>query len=54
MSAALDEPERVPEWGNRLRALALAPAERDQVREAVADPSALDSWLPDAPGRPPH
>ncbi|PZG12191.1 glyoxalase [Micromonospora craterilacus] len=48
LSIALDEPERVPDWGDRLRALSLTEPERDQVRQAVADPSVLGPWLPDA------
>ncbi|GIJ80192.1 hypothetical protein SAMN05443287_102686 [Micromonospora phaseoli] len=48
LSIALGEPERVPEWATRLRALTLTSTERDQVREAVGDPSSLDPWLPDA------
>ncbi|WP_433533232.1 glyoxalase [Micromonospora sp. CA-263727] len=48
LSLALDEPERVPDWGGRLRALPLTGPERDQVRQAVADPSLLGAWLPDA------
>ncbi|MDG4798182.1 glyoxalase [Micromonospora sp. WMMD1082] len=47
LSIALQEPERVPDWGARLQALTLTSAERDQVRQAVADPDILDPWLPD-------
>lgn len=49
LSAALDEPLRIPEWGDRLRATALTGEERERVRLAVADPALLDGWLPDHP-----
>ncbi|QOC91610.1 VOC family protein [Micromonospora craniellae] len=45
LSDALDEPERVTEWGERLRSLRLTPAEQDRVRQAVAAPDSLDPWL---------
>jgi hypothetical protein len=43
---AIGEPERVEEFGNRLRELTLTPAERERVRGAVADPAVVDPWLP--------
>jgi len=42
---ALGEPERMAEWGTRLAALDLDPAERERVRAAVANPALLDPWL---------
>ncbi|MEV4482408.1 glyoxalase [Micromonospora coxensis] len=48
LSVALAEPERVPEWGDRLRALPLTAAEREQVTLGVADPTLLTPWLPAA------
>ncbi|MFF4874892.1 glyoxalase [Micromonospora sp. NPDC000668] len=48
LSIALDEPERVPDWGSRLQALTLTEQERTQVEKAVADPTVLGPWLPDA------
>jgi hypothetical protein len=47
LSVAIEEPERVPEWGTRLRAVDLTHDERERVRAAVADPRLLDEWLPD-------
>ncbi|SCG45524.1 VOC family protein [Micromonospora coxensis] len=46
LSVSLPEPERVPEWGARLRALPLTAAERAQVMRDVADPAVLAPWLP--------
>ena len=46
LSTALEEPERVPEWGARLRQLSLTLEERRQVQSAVADPTLLEPWLP--------
>ncbi|MER7444976.1 glyoxalase [Micromonospora avicenniae] len=48
LATALEEHERVPDWGARLQAIRLTASERDQVREAVADPAVLAPWLPDA------
>lgn len=45
LSTALDEPERVPDWGTRLRGLDLTAADRDQVVASVADPALLANWL---------
>ncbi|PWR08226.1 glyoxalase [Micromonospora acroterricola] len=47
LSVALDELERVPDWGTRLRALPLTEQERARVLGAVADPTVLASWIPD-------
>ncbi|MER7005875.1 glyoxalase [Dactylosporangium sp. NPDC000555] len=46
LSTVLEEPERVPEWGARLRQLALTMEERRQVESAVADPTLLERWMP--------
>ncbi|SCL64142.1 Glyoxalase-like domain-containing protein [Micromonospora citrea] len=46
LSTALGEPERVAEWGARLRELTLTAEERRQVESAVADPTALRPWWP--------
>ncbi|MEU4381024.1 glyoxalase [Micromonospora echinofusca] len=46
LCTALDEPERVAEFGARLRQLALTGQERREVESAVADPALLTSWLP--------
>ncbi|MEU9510618.1 glyoxalase [Micromonospora sp. NPDC048170] len=46
LSVALDEPERVSEWGPRLQPLPLSAPERDRVRRSVADPAVLAPWLP--------
>jgi hypothetical protein len=40
------EPDRVKEFGARLRQLTLTTDERERVRAAVADPAVLDPWLP--------
>ncbi|TDB81316.1 glyoxalase [Micromonospora sp. KC721] len=48
LSVALEEPERVPEWGTRLRALPLTAPERERVMRWVADPAVLVPWLPEA------
>ncbi|MGW3612997.1 glyoxalase [Micromonospora sp. NPDC005163] len=48
LSVALGEPERVPDWGTRLRALSLTTEERALVDKAVADPAVLGPWMPDA------
>lgn len=45
LSTVLDEPERVPEWGKRLRLIPLSTAERDQVTAFVADPDLVRPWL---------
>jgi hypothetical protein len=47
LSPILDEPERVPEWGTKLRKLVLTMEERRQAESAVADPTVLDPWMPD-------
>ncbi|MBO4205954.1 glyoxalase [Micromonospora echinofusca] len=44
----LSEPERVPEWGARLRALTLTAPERERVTRSVTDPAVLAPWLPEA------
>jgi hypothetical protein len=46
LSTALDEPDRVADWGTRLAAIALTDDERRQVGSAVADPTLLAPWLP--------
>jgi len=46
LSTALEESERVPEWGARLRQLSLTLQERRQVESAVADPTLLKRWMP--------
>ncbi|MFC7535241.1 glyoxalase [Actinoplanes sp. GCM10030250] len=46
LSTVLGEPERVPEWGERLRLLPLSAPDRDRVSGFVADPSLLEPWLP--------
>lgn len=46
LATVLDEPERIPEWGEQLRRTELSPAERDQVSAVVADPALLQPWLP--------
>ncbi len=46
LSAVLDEPERMPEWGERLRRIDLTAAERDQVVAFVADAGLIAPWLP--------
>jgi hypothetical protein len=46
LSTALEEPERVPQWGARLRHLSLTTVERRQVESAVADPTLLESLMP--------
>lgn len=48
LSTALEEPDRVTEWGERLSRLTLTAQERDQVRAAVAAPALLEPWLPPA------
>ncbi|GIF47116.1 hypothetical protein DFJ67_7256 [Asanoa ferruginea] len=45
LSTALDEADRVPEWGARLSRLDLTAAERGQVVSAVADPALLDAFV---------
>ncbi|MEV6302436.1 glyoxalase [Actinoplanes sp. NPDC051861] len=45
LSLALDEPDRVPEWGGRLRVLGLTPDERARVTAFVADPALIEPWL---------
>lgn len=49
LSTALEESERVPEWGARLRQLSLTTEERHQVESAVADPTLLERWMPATP-----
>ena len=46
LSTALEESQRVPEWGARLRQLSLTMEERRQVESAVADPTLLERWMP--------
>ncbi|MEV0425974.1 glyoxalase [Micromonospora sp. NPDC050495] len=46
LSTALDELDRVPEWGGRLRQLNLTGPERREVESAVADPTPIEPWLP--------
>jgi hypothetical protein len=46
LSTALEEPERVPEWGARLRHISLTEEERRHVESAVADPALLAPWMP--------
>ena len=46
LSTELEEPQRVPEWGARLRQLILTVEERRQVTSAVADPTLLERWMP--------
>jgi hypothetical protein len=48
LSTALEEPDRLPEWGARLEQLVLSAEERRQVESAVADPTLLERWLPAA------
>ncbi|GAA3213927.1 glyoxalase [Dactylosporangium siamense] len=45
LSTALDEPDRVAEWGARLGGVTLTEEERRQVESAVADPTLLAPWL---------
>lgn len=45
LSTVLDEPERVPEWGERLRRIELTEAERNQVVAFVADAGLIEPWL---------
>ncbi|GAA0448064.1 hypothetical protein Aca07nite_73220 [Actinoplanes capillaceus] len=45
LSTVLEEPERVPEWGERLRQMALSGEDRDQVTAFVADPALITPWL---------
>ncbi|BCB76912.1 hypothetical protein GCM10022251_48350 [Phytohabitans flavus] len=46
LSTALEQPERVPEWGARLSQLVLTAQERREVESAVADPTQLAPWMP--------
>jgi len=46
LSTALEELERVPEWGARLRQLTLTIEERGHVESAVADPTLIEPWMP--------
>ena len=46
LSTVLDEPHRVPEWGEQLRLLDLSCTERDQVTAFVAGPALIEPWLP--------
>ncbi|MBQ1010633.1 glyoxalase [Micromonospora sp. M51] len=48
LATVLDKDDRVPEWGERLRALPLPAEQRTPVREYVADPAVLEPWWPDA------
>ncbi len=50
LSTALDEPDRVAEWGERLGRITLTEQERRQVESFVADPALLAPWLPVTPG----
>jgi len=45
LSTTLEQPERVPEWGARLRQLSLTMQERRQIESAVADPTLLERWI---------
>jgi hypothetical protein len=47
LSVALQEPERIPDWGARLQRLVLTAEQRQQVQRVVADPAVLRQWLPD-------
>ena len=49
LSTALEESERVPEWGARLRQLSLTTEERRRVESAVADPTLLGGGCPPRP-----
>ncbi|MDG9674608.1 glyoxalase [Micromonospora sp. DH14] len=50
LATVLDKDDRVPEWGERLRALPLPAEQRTQVEQFVADPTVLEPWWgPDAP-----
>ncbi|MEV0128706.1 glyoxalase [Dactylosporangium sp. NPDC050688] len=49
LATVLDEPERVPAWGERLQRLTLTAEERQQVEAAVTDPALLTPWLPADP-----
>lgn len=46
LATVLDEPERVPAWGERLQRLTLTAGERREVEAAVTDPALLAPWLP--------
>ena len=46
LSTTLEESERVPDWGARLRQLSLTMKERRYVESAVADPTLLERWMP--------
>ena len=46
LSTTLEESERVPDWGARLRQLSLTMKERRHVESAVADPTLLERWMP--------
>ncbi|BCJ48223.1 hypothetical protein GCM10010168_25830 [Actinoplanes ianthinogenes] len=46
LSTVLDEPEKVPEWGERLRRIGLGAADRARVTGFVADPGLIEPWLP--------
>jgi hypothetical protein len=48
LSTALEEPERLLEWGARLGQLVLTTEERRRVESAVADPTLLKRWMPPA------
>ncbi|HWS37097.1 MAG TPA: glyoxalase [Actinoplanes sp.] len=45
LSTVLGEPERVPEWGTRLREITLTPEETTRVTAFVADPELVEPWL---------
>ncbi|TCP42067.1 hypothetical protein EV191_12433 [Tamaricihabitans halophyticus] len=47
LSIELEEPERVPDWGAKLRQIALTADERRQAESAVVDPTVLEPWMPD-------
>jgi hypothetical protein len=46
VSTALEKSAAIPEWGARLRQLALTRPERQRVESAVADPTLLEPWMP--------
>ncbi len=46
LSTVLDEPDRVPQWGERLQQIALTAAERDRVVAFIADAQLIEPWLP--------
>ncbi|GIJ09788.1 glyoxalase [Micromonospora andamanensis] len=48
LATALGKLDVVPEWGERLRGLALTGPELERVRLSVAQPDVLAPWLPEA------